>query len=570
MGTWVALIPSPGALTEHTKALAVRAERTLIHLRGEAIVSRETLPWGWLLHTPRGNGQSFDKLGDATRGALIAGAWVRRSDHFSKLSDPADFDGQFAQIAWSPDTITLGTDPIGSLHLYVFQTDFGLLVSTSAVVIAALVEVPLHGPSLAEFITLGSVYGNKSLFEGVKKVAPAQRWTFAKTGAVSRETYWSVKDALPYVTARQATEQLADSTQAVLKKIVARYPKPISDLTGGFDSRALFAATCASEIYPALTVSGLRHEPDVFIAQQLADHIGKQELRVIARPRPTRTAFERSALMTDGEFDGWEFASIAYIHANHAKDFSVSLNGSFGEVARGYWWELLWPNVTATKNFPFQKVAAGRYAAASAGDAVLAPAFRLNLTAHFTQLMGKVCDDMRGAPAATVMDAIYLRLRMQRWQGRIASSTAQIWPTLSPFGCRDPLTAMLSAPPSQRIRSGMARDFISYLAPDLARIPLEQGSPAERFTWNNAHRFLPLVSHYGQKVQHKLRPPTPAPTERNVPLYETIEEIGRKPHTALAPFLNPAGWNDAMNQAGVTARRLLTVQTVLNKIDAAR
>ena len=35
-------------------------------------------------------------------------------------------------------------------------------------------------------------------------------------------------------------------------------------------------------------------------------------------------------------------------------------------------------------------------------------------------------------PNTSQMDNAYLTLRMQRWQGRIASSTNQIWPALSP------------------------------------------------------------------------------------------------------------------------------------------
>jgi hypothetical protein len=169
-----------------------------------------------------------------------------------------------------------------------------------------------------------------------------------------------------------------------------------------------------------------------------------------------------------------------------------------------------------------------------------------------------------------VMDNIYLRLRMQRWQGRIGSSTSQIWTALSPFGCREPLMAMLSAPPSQRIRSGMARDLISTLAPDLARIPLEQGSPAERFSITNAHRFWPLAVHYGEKVRNKLAPKLATPSAPNPAIAQAVAALGSAPHTAIAHTINESQWAFAMQGSSVITRRMLTVQQLLQQIDRVK
>ncbi len=567
MSTWIALIANTGTPAAQIEHLRLQAQTAMETFRGAKSVSRETFSRGWLLHSPRENGMQYERWGDAQRGAVIPGVFIPRTASAMNPTHPNELDGFFALISWNGEEVSVGTDIIGSAHVYAAPCPAGLLVASSSGVLAALIGPAVDPIGLAEFISLGSVYGERSLFKEIQKIPSAQHWVFKRDGSVSRETYWSVSSVLPYKSAKESTQRLAESTAEVIEKIGAKYGSIISDLTGGFDSRALYAVLCKNDLHPTLTVSGDPTEPDVYIAQQLRDHIDKAPLRVIARPTIGLASFEQAATMTDGEFDAWEFAAIAEIHRGHAKDFKVSINGSFGEVARGYWWELIWPGVEKRGEFPFHKVAQGRYAAASAGQNVLKPASQLALAPHFEALMRSLCNDLGDAPAATVMDAIYLRLRMQRWQGRIGSSTSQIWTALSPFGCREPLTAMLSAPPSQRIRSGMARDLISALAPDLARIPLEQGSPAERLSLTNAHRFWPLAVHYGEKVRDKLRPRAAPLAIPNPAIAQAAAKIGAAPHAAIAPLIEPSQWAFAMQGSGVITRRLLTIQQLLQQID---
>jgi hypothetical protein len=569
MSTWIALIATPGESAAEIENLAKRAERAVQTYRAPSNVSRETFQRGWVLHSPRENGTTFERWGDASRGGIIPGVFVPRAAKALKPSHPNELDGFFALLSWNGEEVNVGTDIIGSAHVYTAACAVGTLVASSSALLAILVGAKIDEIALAEFISLGSVYGERSLFSGIRKIPAAQNWRFSGK-SVSRETYWSVSSALPYRSSRESTARLAETTAEVIKKIGAKYGTIISDLTGGFDSRALFSVLCKNDLYPTLTVSGDPSEPDVFIAQRLRDHIGKAPLRVIARPNITLESFQNAAAMTDGEFDAWEFAAIAEIHRSHSKDFQVSINGSFGEVARGYWWELIWPGVEKTGAFPFHKVAQGRYANASAGQNVLKIEAQLALAPHFESLMRAQCADVADAPAATVMDNIYLRLRMQRWQGRIGSSTFQIWTALSPFGCREPLIAMLSAPPSQRIRSGMARDLISTLAPDLARIPLEQGSPAERLSLTNAHRFWPLAMHYGEKVRNKLAPRPAQPSTPNPAIALAVAKLGAAPHPAIEAVIENSQWAFAMQGSSVVTRRLLTVQQLLIQIDQVR
>jgi hypothetical protein len=96
-----------------------------------------------------------------------------------------------------------------------------------------------------------------------------------------------------------------------------------------------------------------------------------------------------------------------------------------------------------------------------------------------------------------------LQLRMQRWQGRIASATDQLRPCLSPFLLRPALEVMLQTTPRMRQRSLLVRAMLQKTQPRLAAVPVENGYPAEPLGLTNFHRFAPLLVSYGRKAWQK-------------------------------------------------------------------
>ena len=212
-----------------------------------------------------------------------------------------------------------------------------------------------------------------------------------------------------------------------------------------------------------------------------------------------KTAFP----FTDGEYDLFEYARVLDIHRQLSKRFDVSINGSYGELARGYWWELLFPHTGARRPLDCRKVAQKRYAAGIPDSAFIHPALRLDMGAHLAGVLERTNAGLSGLPNTVQLDHLYLMVRMQRWQGRIASSTNRLWPCLSPFHFRSVLEAMLRAKVHVRRFSGLIREMLAQYQPNLAAFPLEHGYPAEPLTWKNLHRFWPAVGYYGQRAVSK-------------------------------------------------------------------
>jgi hypothetical protein len=207
---------------------------------------------------------------------------------------------------------------------------------------------------------------------------------------------------------------------------------------------------------------------------------------------------------TDGECDMLSYSRVLAIHRGLSKEFDVSVNGSFGEVARGYWWELLFPRAGARRKLDARRVARGRYAAAPADTSIFSSALRLDPVEHFASIIERTNAGLEGRPNTLQMDHAYLRMRMQRWQGRIASSTDRVWPCLSPFMFRSVLETMLRTESRLRRRNLLARLLIRELSPLLAHHPLEHGHPAAPARPGNLHRFAPLAGHYARRALNKV------------------------------------------------------------------
>jgi len=140
---------------------------------------------------------------------------------------------------------------------------------------------------------------------------------------------------------------------------------------------------------------------------------------------------------------------------------------------------------------------------------------------------------------------------MQRWQGRIASSTNQIWPCLSPFMFRSVIETMLGTRAMLRWRGLMIRKMLARFSPQMASDPLEHGFPAEPATWKNFYRFFPLANYFGGKVVGKIRGKLglkktaesgDGTVDSRLQLWrdERVKELLRPGKMQLASYLDPA------------------------------
>jgi hypothetical protein len=397
------------------------------------------------------------------------------------------------------------TDIVGSCHGFMRAWEHGIALSGSSLLLASLGDVRLDSVACQEFLGTGTIYEDRTIYQEVRKLGPASIFRFTDGALRATRCYWQITDLTPEsLDGQVAVSTLGDTLVHAAQRVGGGFGRPVCDLTGGYDSRALVAAFLTARVPFSTTVSGPAESPDVVVSHGLAQLAGFTHIHLEYQNLMSFERIKEALPYTDGEYDLVEYACVLEIHQTLARRFDVSINGSFGEVARGYGWRLLFPHTGACHKLDAQQLAKHLYAALPYDPSLFEPNTRLNLVSHFAGIIARTNAGLSDLPNTLQMDHAYLMLRMQRWQGKIASSTNQLWPSLSPFLFRSVLETMLQATTRSRRRSLLIRKVLAALQPRLAAFPLEHGYPALPVTWRNVHRFWPVPLDFGKKVLAKV------------------------------------------------------------------
>lgn len=399
------------------------------------------------------------------------------------------------------------TDIIGSRHCFLRRLEDCVVLSTSSLLLAGLAASTPDKTGCEEFLRTGSVYEGRTLFEEARKLPPATVLRLAPNGEAEEKVYWRVADLAPErYDGKQAVKQLIPVLMTGAARIGKLFARPVCDLTGGYDSRAVVAAFLSAGVRFETTVAGAATNADVVIAERLSDLTGKLHWHFENTPVTTFDQLQQALQLTDGECDLVDYARIQSLHQQLSQNFDASINGSFGELARGYWWEVLWPRIGEQRKLDAAQIAARRYAVELSGSHLFPPQASLDLpdlVAHLSGVIERAGAGLENAPNTLQLDNLYLHLRMQHWQGRLASSTDQLWPCLSLFMLRSVLEVMLQTDARARRRSLLMRMLLAELQPRLAAHPLDAGHPALPLDWKTWPHFLPAAKVFAQKAWKK-------------------------------------------------------------------
>ncbi len=424
---------------------------------------------------------------------------------FERVTD--EMEGFFALALGDPvrNETVIATDLVGSCHCFVRTWPGVAAVAGSSIVLSAISDCEIDPVACQEFLCTGVVYEDRTLYREIRKLGPASFYHFRRGKLETVRRYWDVSYVDPdSLSGPEAVREFAEKLVGAGRRIGASCERPVCDLTGGYDSRLLVAALMKAGFPFSTVVTGHPNSPDVVVSKGLAGIAELRHLHLSSGPVDSHQQLLNALQVTDGEYDIVEYARVWDIHHRLSQEFGISLNGSFGEVARGYWWELLFPSAGAHRALDSAKIARLRFAAGNYDTSLFPSRTRLDLASHFTEVIDRTNRGLAGLPNSLQLDNVYLMMRMQRWQGRIASSTNQIWPCLSPFLFRSVLESMLRTATHLRRRGLLARQTIAKLEPRFASYPLEHGYPPVPFSLRTSYRFLPLVKLYAKKSVSRL------------------------------------------------------------------
>lgn len=599
MGNFLALVASE-PFPEEAERLFQTGLRAARSLKQQIPSQTLVTPRARAASFPRRNGSGSPITQDAKTGSWLAasGVWFHSSGYACgeepKLLQrflqagaeqvARELEGFFTIVigdAARRETVVI-TDIVGSCHAFVRLFPGTVALSGSSLLLAALNGSTLDATACQEFIHTGIIYQDRTLFKEVRKLAPASIFRFAHGALKSEQRYWDAASLAPEsLQGEAAVQRLWGTLTEATRKIARVFAHPVCDLTGGYDSRALAAAFLSVRPGFGTTVSGPAESADVIVSKGLAQLTNLPHRHFAPREDLTFTEVRSALAFTDGEYDLVDYARILSTHSSLSRDFDISLNGSFGELARGYWWELLVPRTGWRRPLDAAKLARLRYLPRAWSGALFACEIRLELVPHFTRVVEQTNGALVSRPNTFQMDHAYVGMRMQRWQGRIASSTNQLWPCLSPFMFTSVLETMLQASSKLRKRSLLVRRMLAEFQPRLAEFPLEYGYPAAPTTWRNFYCFRSLLSYYGERVLERAGGKTGShnSTPLRLKLWEEdeVRELLKPASMKVANLADQRGlaaFLDGSRRSEFTAdpewRRLLTLEYTVRELDRVR
>ena len=268
-------------------------------------------------------------------------------------SCPEHLDGMFAFAIWdhNKQQLFIARDRMGIKPLYYNKTSrfIRFASNTQALLAAGDVDTSLDKVGLHHQFTLHAVIpAPNTIFNGIKKLAPATSMTIDRNGAIHERRYWRLKAKRPAekLSDQEWTDRVhAQLREAVRKRLmVADVPVGVL-LSGGLDSSLLVALLAESNVKDLLTFSiGFEDQPEekgseFEFSDQVVERYQTQHHKIhIANDQVLKRLPEAVAAMSEPMF-GQDAVAFYLLSEQVSKHVKVVQSGQGAdEVFAGYFW----------------------------------------------------------------------------------------------------------------------------------------------------------------------------------------------------------------------------------------
>lgn len=284
------------------------------------------------------DGELFDRRPERADASEMLARWLEAGDDWDFL---AGLDGVYAAVLVddAAQRVHLVGDRLG-MRIFFWGLVDGRLAWSSQ--LGGLLAVPGFKPvierdALPEFFTTGHLLGERTWFRGVQLMSPGTVLSFdLRTGELERRRYWWWDRIRPQQGRVDLQEAAREAGRLLQASVVAR-SRPDArvgvSLSGGLDSRALFAAVPGDRRLPALTF-GQPGCVDARIAGRVAALRPSEHVVVPITARNWLAGRAEAVWWTDGLFS---FVSLHGIEAEreYRRLFDINLDGFGGDLILG-------------------------------------------------------------------------------------------------------------------------------------------------------------------------------------------------------------------------------------------
>jgi asparagine synthase (glutamine-hydrolysing) len=263
----------------------------------------------------------------------------------------AAFDGMYAFAAWDrrSQRLLLARDPLGKKPLFYASPRPGLLVFASEIKAALChpeVRAQLDTASLSAALRFRAVYGDRTLYQGVRQVEPGGDLVLDRSGLHAGRHYRLLDHTEPQAVldadeAKCVAEGRALLERAVRKRLVADVPVG-AFLSGGLDSSLIVALVCSARKPNETTHTfsvGFEQDPGSELphARAVADALGTCHREVSVSADDYARLLPRTTAVRDAPISEPADVAIYRMSVEARQDVKVVLSGEGSdEVFCGY------------------------------------------------------------------------------------------------------------------------------------------------------------------------------------------------------------------------------------------
>lgn len=353
----------------------------------------------------------------------------------------------------------LFNDRFGLGRIYCHEAADGFCFSSTAKAILAAApatrEIDQRG--LAEWVSVGCVLQDRTLFSGISLLPPGSAWTFHEDGRIDKRRYFRPEEWEQLSPLSPAEYQ--DRLEQVFERVAPRYlrgPQKVAvSLTGGLDSRMILAWLRVSpQSLPCYTFGGpVRDCADLTIARRLAKVSDQPHTTIpIGRDffRDFAALAEDTMELSDGTMDVIGSVEL-YVNRIARQIAPIRLTGNYGS-------EILRANVAFRPGRPDRSL----------------------FTPEFGQLLDLAAKTYQSEVTASLLSFIAFKQVPWHHYARFSIEKSQLVPR-SPFLDNDLVALAFQVPPEQMTSAIPLLKLIQRGNPRLLTVPtdraLQLGSP---------------------------------------------------------------------------------------------
>ena len=386
-------------------------------------------------------------------------------------------------------------DSLGFRHLYHRQPRDGqaALVASSSLMAARIARAGLDEIAVAVQSLLGWQLGQRTLFDGLQKLAPGAMARLDEHGLALSGPPRAELGAVPL---EEAVATTADLLRRSLAALLDDQPDAVLQLTGGMDSRLLLSAIPVERRHGlrAMTLE-VPGAADVPIARAIATRYGLHhevhglvDLQEI-EPAEAWAKCVAEAVRLDAMAD--PVALAAQRVAERSFPQGVRISGLGGEIARGFYY------FGRVRDRGYSRTEVDRLASwrMFVNDAVEPGLLTDNFSAWARETaLQQVFDAVSagGNEWFRAADELYLRHRMQRWAGATDMAVSNERVVVNPMLDLAFLDISARLAPQDKAASRFLALLQMELDPELGALPLD-GRPAP-VSFARPPRWQPVLS----------------------------------------------------------------------------